>query len=811
VNNKGLVTSASNVTYATGGGTATGANTGDNATNSQYSGLVSNATHTGDVTGSTALTLVTNIVTNAKLAQVPTKTFKGRTSAATGNVEDLTVAQVKTDLTINLVDNTSDLNKPISTATQTTLDGKQNNLGFTPYNATNPSGFTANSTDAQLRDRTTHTGTQLSSTISDIQSTITNNTAVLSNTAKVSYSDAAKVSNITVTQAVNLDTMESNITTNNAKVGITTTQSSNIVTNNAKISFDNTSSTRLANTSGTNTGDNATNTQYSGLVSNATHTGDATGSTALTLATVNANIGTFNNVAVNGKGLVTSASNVTYATGGGTATGANTGDQDLSGKANIASPTFTGTVSGITKSMVGLSNVDNTSDVNKPVSTATQSALNSKANLASPSFTGTVTAPTFVGALNGIANSSSSLLLSSYGSSSITNGNGDGSDFALTNIDINSWNGIGIKGMAGNVFGDGTRTIVFNARTGSILAKGTVTASPATASTHLATLGQITKAQVGLSNVPNLSFSGTNTGDQNLANYVALNGFQIITGNKTMTGANAFNGTLGATTPSSVVATTGVFKVTNANNKVLIVEDNARRVNIGRDEISVTDLAGTGSLMQLQNSGNINIASGGGTTAIGGVATISPTGLAVTENIEVIGNGKFTGSVTSSSQFLAFGGVRRFITALEGSESGSNSGSSFSLFRYADSGDFLGRALLIKRANGFLGLNSPDPQEQLDVVGNGKFSGKVTATSFFQSSDIRLKNIIKRDGDVIYYTWKDKRDTKIHIGYIAQKVRATNPDQVNKDDKGYLSVNYIEILVEKIRNLEKEIELLKAK
>ena len=59
-------------------------------------------------------------------------------------------------------------------------------------------------------------------------------------------------------------------------------------------------------------------------------------------------------------------------------------------KANIASPTFTGTVSGITKAMVGLSNVDNTSDLNKPISTATQTALDLKANLASPTFTGTV-------------------------------------------------------------------------------------------------------------------------------------------------------------------------------------------------------------------------------------------------------------------------------------------------------------------------------------------------------------------------------------------------------------------------------------
>lgn len=59
-------------------------------------------------------------------------------------------------------------------------------------------------------------------------------------------------------------------------------------------------------------------------------------------------------------------------------------------KANIASPTFTGTVSGITASMVGLGNVTNTSDANKPVSTAQQTALDLKANLASPTFTGTV-------------------------------------------------------------------------------------------------------------------------------------------------------------------------------------------------------------------------------------------------------------------------------------------------------------------------------------------------------------------------------------------------------------------------------------
>ncbi len=46
------------------------------------------------------------------------------------------------------------------------------------------------------------------------------------------------------------------------------------------------------------------------------------------------------------------------------------------------------------KTTVGLSNVDNTSDASKPISTATQTALNLKANLASPTFTGDATAVT---------------------------------------------------------------------------------------------------------------------------------------------------------------------------------------------------------------------------------------------------------------------------------------------------------------------------------------------------------------------------------------------------------------------------------
>ena len=73
---------------------------------------------------------------------------------------------------------------------------------------------------------------------------------------------------------------------------------------------------------GANSGDNAINTLYSAVVSNATHTGDATGATALTLATVNANVGTFGSgtlipvVTTNAKGLVIAISTVAVTAGG---------------------------------------------------------------------------------------------------------------------------------------------------------------------------------------------------------------------------------------------------------------------------------------------------------------------------------------------------------------------------------------------------------------------------------------------------------------------------------------------------------------
>lgn len=64
--------------------------------------------------------------------------------------------------------------------------------------------------------------------------------------------------------------------------------------------------------------------------------------------------------------------------------------------ADITTLNVTGSMSGITKADVGLGNVDNTSDLNKPISTATQTALNGKLNTTGGTLSGTLTVANIV-------------------------------------------------------------------------------------------------------------------------------------------------------------------------------------------------------------------------------------------------------------------------------------------------------------------------------------------------------------------------------------------------------------------------------
>jgi hypothetical protein len=149
--------------------------------------------------------------------------------------------------------------------------------------------------------------------------------------------------------------------------------------------------------------------------------------------------------------------------------------------APLANPTFTGTVSGVSKSMVGLGNVDNTSDASKPVSTATQTALNLKATIASPDLTGVPTAPT---ATSG--NNTTQIATTAFVSGAV-------SDLVASAPGaLNTLNELAVA--LGN-----------DANFSTSVTNSIATKAPIASPTFTGTVAGITKSMVGLGNVDNTS------------------------------------------------------------------------------------------------------------------------------------------------------------------------------------------------------------------------------------------------------------------------------------------------------------------
>jgi hypothetical protein len=129
----------------------------------------------GDVTGTS--TIGAGVVTNAKLANMATATFKGRTTAGSGAPEDLTATQATALLDVA----TTSLKGLMSSVDKTKLDGVA-------------TGATANATDSALRDRSTHTGTQTASTISDFSEAVDDRVSsllVAGTNVTLTYNDGA--------------------------------------------------------------------------------------------------------------------------------------------------------------------------------------------------------------------------------------------------------------------------------------------------------------------------------------------------------------------------------------------------------------------------------------------------------------------------------------------------------------------------------------------------------------------------------------------------------------------------------------------
>jgi hypothetical protein len=101
------------------------------------------------------------------------------------------------------------------------------------------------------------------------------------------------------------------------------------------------------------------------------------------------------------------------------------------------------------------------------------------------------------------------------------------------------------------------------------------------------------------------------------------------------------------------------------------------------------------------------------------------------------------------------------------------------------------------------------------AAGAATFTGSVTATGFFESSDSRLKTLIQdnyQTKGIASITPKlYTKNGKVELGYYAQDFVGILDSAVSKGNDDMLSLSYREVLVAKVYALEQEIKELKAK
>ena len=256
---------------------------------------------------------------------------------------------------------------------------------------------------------------------------------------------------------------------------------------------------------------------------------------------------------------------------------------DLNLKANLASPTFTGTIGGISKSMVGLSNVDNTTDALKPVSTATQTALNLKANLASPTFTG---APLSTTATTG--NNTTQIATTAFVQASLGAG--------------------GYGDMLKATYDTSNSGIVDNSEKLNNETKANMFASP----TFTGTVGGVSKSMVGLGSVDNTTdaLKPVSTAQQNAINLKANLANPTFTGtvggiSKSMVGLSNVDNTSDSSKPVSTAQQNAINLKANLASPTFTGVPLAPTANVGTN---TTQLATTAYVQaELSASGGADI------------------------------------------------------------------------------------------------------------------------------------------------------------------------------------------------------------
>jgi hypothetical protein len=158
----------------------------------------------------------------------------------------------KTSVGLGNVDNTSDANKPISTATQTALNGKENTI-------------TAGTTSQYYRgDKTFQTLDKAAVGLGNVDNTSDLNKPISTATQTALNAKQNTITTGTISQYfrgdLSLATLDKTAVGLSNVANVDTTTTANITDSSNKRFITDAQQTVLTNTSGTNTGDNATNT-----------------------------------------------------------------------------------------------------------------------------------------------------------------------------------------------------------------------------------------------------------------------------------------------------------------------------------------------------------------------------------------------------------------------------------------------------------------------------------------------------------------------------------------------------------------------
>ena len=172
-------------------------------------------------------------------------------------------------------------------------------------------------------------------------------------------------------------------------------------------------------------------------------------------------------------------------------------------KSPLNNPTFTGIVSGINATMVGLSNVNNTSDLNKPISTAVQNALDLL------NVNGSFTSSNYLGPSMQLSSSGHALYFNSTDCFSYSYDNGATGNSRIYSMLSGSPEGQYFSATSGNNVGSITIRPTYVSTTSQIIAAYNTTTAPLVIKTS-STNTILTVSQNGNTSIAgNLNTTGT--------------------------------------------------------------------------------------------------------------------------------------------------------------------------------------------------------------------------------------------------------------------------------------------------------------